>query len=124
MVKFEESDEEEDKDWVSSRRDPPEKKETSILGRVFNKPKPAPTSSVTARRRIVEERWEREARGWRLLSCYSSSDEDEYKRDLQLRQDIHQLERTLNNYDTKFDTGQAKLKKLKVRLCVPTESCD
>ena len=56
MVKFEESDEEEDKDWAPSRRDPPEKKETSILGRVFNKPKPAPTSSVTARRRIVEER--------------------------------------------------------------------
>ena len=30
--------------------------ESIMLGRVFNKPKPAPTSSVTARRRIVEER--------------------------------------------------------------------
>ena len=34
----------------------------------------------------------------------SSSDEDEdYHRDVQLKNDIHQLERALNNVDTKFD---------------------
>ena len=49
-------------------------------------------------------------------SC-SSSDEDDYQRDFQLRQDIHQLERALNNYDTKFDRTEAehKLRLLKVR---------
>ena len=39
-----------------------------------------------------------------------------YQRDFQLRQDIHQLERALNNYDTKFDSSQAKHKLLKLKV--------
>ena len=58
-----------------------------------------------------------------FLSSSSSEEEDEYQRDVQLRQDIHQLERTLNNYDTQFDRrdrehrelAKQKLLKLKVR---------
>ena len=46
----------------------------------------------------------------------SSSDEEEYKRDVQLRQDIHQLERTLNNYDTKFDRMEAKQKHWRIKV--------
>ena len=58
-----------------------------------------------------------------FLSSSSSEEEDEYQRDVQLKQDIHQLERTLNNYDTQFDRrdrehrelAKQKLLKLKVR---------
>ena len=38
---------------------------------------------------------------------FSSSDEEEYQRDLQLERDIHQLERTLNNFHTDSDTSRA-----------------
>ena len=37
------------------------------------------------------------------FSSDSSEDEDEYYKDVQLRRDIHQLERALNNVDTKSD---------------------
>ena len=37
------------------------------------------------------------------FSSSSSEDEDEYYKDVQLRRDIHQLERALNNVDTKSD---------------------
>ena len=55
-----------------------------------------------------------------LFLSSSSSEEDDYQRDVQLKQDIHQLERTLNNYDTQFDRrerefAKQKLLKLKVR---------
>ena len=45
--------------------------------------------------------------------------DDDYQRDVQLKKDIHQLERTLNNYDTQFDRRERKhnqkVLKLKVR---------
>ena len=42
----------------------------------------------------------------KFYNCSSSSDEeDEYYRDVQLRKDIHQLERALNNVDTRFDNN-------------------
>ena len=60
------------------------------------------------------------------MSSSSSSEEDEYQRDVQLKQDIHQLERTLNNYDTQFEgrdrqrghreLAKHKLLKMKVRM--------
>ena len=41
-----------------------------------------------------------------IFSSSSSEDEDEYYKDVQLRRDIHQLERALNNVDTKSDLRQ------------------
>ena len=38
-----------------------------------------------------------------LFSSSSSDEEDDYHQDVQLKNDIHQLERTLNNVDTKFE---------------------
>ena len=61
VVKFEDSDDDEDNQkWASKQKEPEKKKEkeASILGRVFNKPKPAPAKSVNVRRKIVDERWE------------------------------------------------------------------
>ena len=40
------------------------------------------------------------------FSSSSSEDEDEYYKDVQLRRDIHQLERALNNVDTKSDLSK------------------
>ena len=61
MVKFEDSEEEEDRSWAPRKKDGGEKreKESSILGRVFNKSRtgPATGSSVpTVPRKIVDER--------------------------------------------------------------------
>ena len=57
MVKFEDSEEEEDKSWATRKKDGPEQreKESSILGRVFNKPRPAPSTGNVARK-ILDER--------------------------------------------------------------------
>ena len=52
----------------------------------------------------------------------SSSEEDDYQRDVQLKKDIHQLERTLNNYDSQFERRErdhrelAKHKLLKLKV--------
>ena len=57
MVKFEDSEEEEDGGWAARKKDGGQKreKESSILGRVFNKPRQAPVTKSVARK-IVEER--------------------------------------------------------------------
>jgi len=93
VVKFEDS--EDDDDWTGrkvEKKNEEKKKETSVLGNVFNKQKQASISAPALQtRKIVGE-------------SSSSSDEDEdYHRDVQLKNDIHQLERALNNVDTKFD---------------------
>ena len=56
MVKFEDS-EDEDKSWAPRKKNVAEKreKESSILGRVFNKPKSGPGPGSVARK-IVDER--------------------------------------------------------------------
>ena len=56
MVKFEDS-EDEDKSWAPKKKDGVEKreKESSLLGRVFNKPRPGPAPGNVARK-IVDER--------------------------------------------------------------------
>ena len=57
MVKFEDSEEEEDKSWAIRKKDGAQKreKESTILGRVFNKPRQGPATGSVARK-IVEER--------------------------------------------------------------------
>ena len=58
MVKFEDSEEEEDKSWAPRKKDGGEKREkesSSILGRVFNKPRPGPAAGNVPRK-ILEER--------------------------------------------------------------------
>ena len=58
MVKFEDSEEEEDKSWAPKKKDGGEKREkesSSILGRVFNKPRSDPAAGK-APRKIVGER--------------------------------------------------------------------
>ena len=61
VVKFEDS---EDDDWSGKQSDKrtakEDKKETSVLGRVFNKSKPAPATAPPQKlptRKIVGERW-------------------------------------------------------------------
>jgi len=92
VVKFEDSD---DEDWSKEAKQRAEqKKEVSVIGRVFGKPKPAPAPTLSTRKIVGESS--------------SSDEEDEYYRDVQLRKDINQLERALNNVDTQFDDNNHK----------------
>ena len=57
-----------------------------------------------------------------IFSSSSSDDEDEYYKDVQLRRDIHQLERALNNVDTKSDLRQVRAALLHVIMLSCVES--
>ena len=57
-----------------------------------------------------------------IFSSSSSEDEDEYYKDVQLRRDIHQLERALNNVDTKSDPRQVRAALLHVIMLSCVES--
>ena len=57
-----------------------------------------------------------------IFSSSSSDDEDEYYKDVQLRRDIHQLERALNNVDTKSDPRQVSAPLLHVIMLSCVES--
>ena len=57
-----------------------------------------------------------------IFSSSSSEDEDEYYKDVQLRRDIHQLERALNNVDTKSDPRQVSAALLHVIMLSCVES--
>ena len=57
-----------------------------------------------------------------IFSSSSSEDEDEYYKDVQLRRDIHQLERALNNVDTKSDLRQVRAPLLHVIMLSCVES--
>ena len=57
-----------------------------------------------------------------IFSSSSSEDEDEYYKDVQLRRDIHQLERALNNADTKSDLRQVSAQYL-ILIIIISSSC-
>ena len=57
-----------------------------------------------------------------IFSSSSSEDEDEYYKDVQLRRDIHQLERALNNVDTKSDLRQVSAQYL-ILIIIISSSC-